>query len=163
LALLLAARFRVIWPILAGILVATVANHSIAAWLGSVVAQWLSGGTLRWVIGISFIAMGAWMLVPDKMDGEPRLFEKFGAFGATAISFFVIEIGNKTQFATMAMGARFHDVFAVAAGTTLGMMIADAPVVVLGDLASGKLPLGLIRYCAAAIFIVLGVITIINP
>jgi putative Ca2+/H+ antiporter (TMEM165/GDT1 family) len=106
-------------------------------------------------LGLSFLAMGIWSLLPDRLEGEPRLFEKYGAFGATLISFFLIEMGDKTQLATMALAARFDSVIAVAAGTTLGMMIADVPAVYLGEIAARKIPLKLMRIVAAVMFLLL--------
>lgn len=162
LALLLAARFRKPLPVVAGILVATLLNHGIAAGIGVAVADWLGPERLRWIVGVSFIGMAAWTLVPDKMDDEPRMWERAGAFVATLVSFFLVEIGDKTQIATIALGARFGDVLAVTTGTTLGMLIADVPAVFIGGAMAGRLPLGLIRGIAAALFAVLGVIALVG-
>jgi putative Ca2+/H+ antiporter (TMEM165/GDT1 family) len=161
LAILLAVRFRAPVPIILGILGATVFNHTLAAVLGTYIGEWL-GQNLSWILAVSFIAMGLWTLLPDKLDKEPKLFENFGAFGATLIAFFLIEMGDKTQLATMALAARFNSVVLVAAGTTLGMMIADVPAVYLGDILANKIPLRLVRMIAAVIFIVLGVVAALD-
>ena len=154
LAILLATRFRAPIPIILAILGATILNHTLAAVLGLYIGDWL-GDNLRWILAVSFLAMGIWTLLPDKLSGEPKLFDRFGAFAATLVSFFLIEIGDKTQLATMALAARFHSVLVVAAGTTLGMMIADVPAVYLGDIMATKIPLKLMRSIAAAIFLLL--------
>jgi putative Ca2+/H+ antiporter (TMEM165/GDT1 family) len=161
LAILLATRFRAPLPIILGILAATLFNHTLAAWLGTYIGAWL-GENLRWILAVSFFAMGIWALLPDSLDKQPRLFEKFGAFGATLISFFLIEMGDKTQLATMALAARLHTVFAVAAGTTLGMMIADVPAVYLGDIVATRIPLKLMRIIAAAIFLLLALAAVLD-
>jgi putative Ca2+/H+ antiporter (TMEM165/GDT1 family) len=161
LAILLAVRFRAPVPIILGILGATIFNHTLAAVLGTYIGEWL-GQNLSWILAVSFIAMGLWTLLPDKLDKQPRLFEKFGAFGATLIAFFLIEMGDKTQLATMALAARFNSVVLVAAGTTLGMMIADVPAVYLGDILANKIPLKLVRTIAAGSFILLGVVAALD-
>jgi putative Ca2+/H+ antiporter (TMEM165/GDT1 family) len=161
LAILLAVRFRAPIPIILGILGATIVNHTLAAILGTYIGAWL-GENLSAILAVSFLAMGIWTLLPDKLDKEPKLFEKFGAFGATLISFFLIEMGDKTQLATMALAARFNDVVLVAMGTTLGMMAADVPAVYLGDIVANKIPLKLVRTIAAGIFIVLGVLAALD-
>jgi Ca2+/H+ antiporter, TMEM165/GDT1 family len=155
LAILLGLRFRAPLPIVLGILGATAVNHTLAAVLGTYIGVWL-GENLSGILAVSFLAMGLWTLLPDRLEGEPRLFEKWGAFGATLISFFLIEMGDKTQLATMALAAHFNSVAVVAMGTTLGMMIADVPAVYLGDIAGNKIPLKLVRAIAAGIFILLG-------
>jgi putative Ca2+/H+ antiporter (TMEM165/GDT1 family) len=155
LAILLAVRFHAPVPIILGILGATLVNHVLAAVLGTYIGAWL-GQNLDWILAVSFLAMGFWTLLPDRLDTEPRLFENFGAFGATLIAFFLTEMGDKTQLATMALAARFNSVVLVTAGTTLGMMIADVPAVYLGDILANKIPLKLARMVAAAIFILLG-------
>jgi putative Ca2+/H+ antiporter (TMEM165/GDT1 family) len=154
LAILLAARFRAPLPIILGILGATAVNHTLAALLGTYIGDWL-GENLSWILALSFLAMGIWSLLPDRLESEPRLFEKYGAFGATLISFFLIEMGDKTQAATMALAARFDSVIAVATGTTLGMMIADVPAVYLGEIAAKRIPLKLMRIVAAVMFLLL--------
>ncbi len=162
LALLLAARYRQPWPIILGILAATLANHALAAWLGTLVAAWLGGEWLRWIVGVAFIAMAAWALIPDKGGDAPRAMDKAGAFLATLVAFFLVEIGDKTQIATVALAARFHDLVAVTAGTTLGMMLANVPAVLFGDAIARKAPLRLIRLVAAAIFATLGVLALLD-
>lgn len=162
LALMLAARYRAPLPIILGILAATVCNHLLAAWLGALVAGWLGPDVMRWVLGISFLAMAGWALIPDKADEEPKMLAKAGAFVATLVSFFLIEIGDKTQIATVALAARFQDIWLVAAGTTTGMMLADVPAVFAGQLAGQKLPLKLIRIIAAGLFAVLGIAALAN-
>ena len=161
LAIILAARFRAPLQVILGILAATVVNHTLAAWIGTYIGEWL-GQNLSWILGISFLAMGIWTLLPDKLEGQPKLREKWGAFGATAISFFMVEMGDKTQLATMALAARFDAVFTVAIGTTLGMMIADVPAVYLGEIAANRLPLKLMRSIAAIIFLVLGLAALLD-
>lgn len=158
LALMLAARYRAPIPVILGIFVATVFNHMAAAWVGTLAAAWISPDALRWVLAISFLAMAAWILVPDKEEDAPALTSNAGAFLATAIAFFLVEMGDKTQIATVALGARFNDLWSVTAGTTLGMMIADVPAVCMGGLVSNKLPLKLIRIIAAGIFTLLAML-----
>ena len=134
LALILAARFRKPWPIVCGILVATVANHAMAGALGAWVTTVIGPTTLRWILGASFIAMAVWMLIPDKMDDEEtQAPPRWGVFGTTVVAFFLAEMGDKTQIATVALAARFRDLVPVVAGTTLGMLIADVPAVFVGD------------------------------
>jgi putative Ca2+/H+ antiporter (TMEM165/GDT1 family) len=162
LALVLAARFRAPLPIILGILVATLANHALAAWVGLLAAQWIGGEWLRWILGLSFLAMAVWMLVPDKIDDDEAKESRFGPFLATVIAFFLLEMGDKTQVATIALSARFHDIVMVTMGTTLGMMLANVPAVVLGDVAATKLPLKLVHAVAAGIFAVLGVLALLN-
>ncbi|KZE33882.1 putative Ca2+/H+ antiporter (TMEM165/GDT1 family) [Crenobacter luteus] len=163
LALLLAARYRKPAPIVAGIFVATLANHFFAALLGQWITSLLGPDVLRWILGVSFIAMAAWMLIPDKLDDDARVFDRFGVFGATTLAFFLAEMGDKTQIATVALSARFDTLTAVVAGTTLGMMIANVPAVFLGDAAAKKLPVRLVHGIAAAIFAALGVATLLYP
>ncbi len=163
LAIVLAAMFRRPWPIVAGILVATLANHAVAGAVGGWVAQALGPDVLRWVIGLSFLAMAGWMLIPDKIDeaataGKPR----FGVFGTTVVAFFLAEMGDKTQIATVALAARYSDVVAVVLGTTFGMMLANVPAVFLGDKIAKKVSMRLVHALAAAIFAVLGVLTLLN-
>ena len=163
LALLLAARFKKPVPIILGIFVATVLNHAAAAWLGHVATGFIDMNILRWVLGVSFIAMAAWMLIPDKLDDETNLFERFGVFGATCIAFFLAEMGDKTQIATVALSARYMDAtVGVVMGTTLGMMIANVPAVLLGEVAARKLPVELVHKIAAGIFAVVGVLTLVS-
>ena len=154
LALLLAARFRKPWPIIAGILVATLLNHALAAWLGQLVAAWMTPRTLRWVVAASFIGIALWTLKPDTLDDE-RL-PAHGAFIATVIAFFIAEMGDKTQVATVLLAARFDSLVIVVAGTTLGMLIANVPVVALGSRFAQRLPLRAARMAAACVFLLLG-------
>ncbi|MBF0325045.1 MAG: TMEM165/GDT1 family protein [Alphaproteobacteria bacterium] len=164
LALLLAARFRRPIPIIAGIFVATIANHALAALVGQVVSMAVGPEIMRWVLGLSFIAMGLWMLVPDSVDDEDDPVKRSHAsvFLATTIAFFTLEMGDKTQIATVALAARYLDVVVVAMGTTLGMMIANVPAVLLGNVAAEKLPLKLVHAVAASIFVLLGILTLMG-
>ncbi len=158
LALVLAARFRKPVPIILGILVATLANHALAGALGAWIIGLLGPSVMRWVLGVSFLAMAAWALVPDKLEEEgERKTDRYGAFLATLVAFFLVEIGDKTQVATVALAARYDMLAVVVAGTTLGMMIANVPAVLLGEVAATKIPLKLVRGIAAAIFAALGV------
>ncbi|MCP5286855.1 MAG: TMEM165/GDT1 family protein [Burkholderiaceae bacterium] len=163
LALLLAAKFRRPWPIVAGILVATLANHAAAGLVGGWIAAWLGPDLLRWVVGGGFVLMAAWMLIPDQVDDDAapgRL--RFGVFGTTVVAFFLAEMGDKTQIATVALAARFTDLWAVVAGTTLGMMLANVPAVFLGDRVARAVPMRLVHGVSALIFAVLGVLTLLN-
>ena len=162
LALLLAAKFKRPLPIILGIFVATIANHALAALAGTLVADLLTPDIMRWVLGASFLAMAAWALVPDTMDEAPEDRGAWGAFLGTTIAFFLVEMGDKTQVATVALAARYHAVLMVAAGTTLGMMIANVPAVLLGEAATRVLPLNLVRIIAAVLFGLLGVATLLN-
>ena len=156
LALLLAARFRRPWPIIAGILVATVLNHALAGWLGALVARWLQPDVLRWLVAASFVAVALWALKPDRLDeGEPP--PARGAFIATTIAFFFAEIGDKTQIATVLIAVNYQPLWEVVAGTTAGMLLANVPVVALGSRFAGRLPLKAARYAAAATFLGLAV------
>ncbi|QSX76894.1 TMEM165/GDT1 family protein [Lysobacter arenosi] len=155
LALLLAARFRKPWPIVAGILVATLLNHALAAWFGTLVAQWLNPQVLRWVVAISFLAVAVWTLKPDKLDDEDGALPARGAFVATTIAFFLAEIGDKTQVATVLLAARYQPFWEVVAGTTLGMLVANVPVVLLGSRLADRLPLKTARTVAAIVFLAL--------
>jgi putative Ca2+/H+ antiporter (TMEM165/GDT1 family) len=156
LALLLAARFRRPLPIVLGILAATLANHALAGAAGAFCAALVGPEALRWIVGLSFIAMAAWTLVPDKAGGASAAEPRFGVFGATAIAFFLVEMGDKTQIATVALAARYASLAAVVGGTTLGMMLANVPVVLLGEVAATKLPMRLVRAAAALVFAALG-------
>lgn len=162
LAFILAAKFRKPIPIVMGILVATVANHALAGALGTWVTSLLAPETLRWILGISFIAMAAWTLIPDKFDEDDAKFASFGVFGTTLAAFFLAEMGDKTQVATVALAAQYHTLIAVVAGTTLGMMIANVPAVLLGDRIANKMPVRMIHAIAAAIFAILGVATLLG-
>ena len=155
LALLLAARFRKPWPIIAGILVATLLNHALAAWIGQLAASWLTPQTLRWIVAASFIGIALWTLKPDTLDENERL-PAHGAFIATTIAFFIAEIGDKTQVATVLLAAKYPSLLQVVAGTSLGMLLANVPVVALGSKFAAKLPLKAARITAACVFLALG-------
>jgi putative Ca2+/H+ antiporter (TMEM165/GDT1 family) len=171
LALLLAARFGKPLPIIAGILVATLANHALAAWLGGWIAGLMGPQLLRWMIGGAFLAMAVWMLVPGRLDEAEAVGggwwavgggQRYGIFGSTVLAFFLTEMGDKTQIATVALAARYLDWLAVVTGTTLGMMLANVPAVLLGDQIATKLSMTLLHGVAAAIFAVLGLLTLFN-
>ncbi|UUZ70151.1 TMEM165/GDT1 family protein [Polaromonas sp. P2-4] len=158
LALVLAARFRKPWPIVLGILVATLANHALAGALGAWVSTFIGPQTLRWILGASFIAMAGWMLIPDKLgDDVDKPPPRFGVFGTTLLVFFLAEMGDKTQIATVMLAARYETYMGVVAGTTLGMMLANAPVVWLGERVTRLLPLRVVHRVSALIFAGLGV------
>ena len=156
LAVVLTARYRRPLPILLGILLATICNHLLAALLGAVAASWLQSDWFRYAVAASFIAMGLWTLVPDKLDDEEEPRSRFGPFLATLVAFFLVEMGDKTQVATVALAARFQVVWPVAAGTTVGMMLANAPVVLAGARLVERVPLKPIRIGAALLFVALG-------
>jgi putative Ca2+/H+ antiporter (TMEM165/GDT1 family) len=163
LALILAVRFRKPWPIVLGILVATLANHGLAGAVGAWVTTVLGPEVLRWVLGGSFIAMAVWMLIPDKMDDDDTgNAPKFGVFGTTVIAFFLAEMGDKTQIATVMLAAQYHAYFWVVAGTTLGMMLANAPVVWLGERMTRLVPLRIVHMVSALVFFGLGVFALLN-
>jgi putative Ca2+/H+ antiporter (TMEM165/GDT1 family) len=162
LAMLLAVKFRRPIPIILGIFVATVANHAMAGAVGDWVAHAMGPDVLRWVIGVSFIAMAAWMLIPDKIDENETARVRFGVFGTTVITFFLAEMGDKTQIATVALAARYTDLVAVVAGTTLGMMISNVPAVFMGEKIAQKVSMKLVHGIAAAIFVLLGVLTLLD-
>ena len=151
LALVLAARFRRPWPIIAGIFVATVLNHALAGWLGALVASHLTPDLLRWIVAGSFLAIGLWTLKPDKIDDDASLPAR-GAFIATTIAFFLAEIGDKTQIATVALAAKYSPLWIVVTGTTLGMLLANLPVIALGAKFAQRLPLRAARWAAAILF-----------
>lgn len=155
LALLLAARFRRPWPIVAGILVATILNHALAAWFGTLVAQWLRPEILRWIVATSFIAVALWTLKPDSLDDDSVTSTR-GAFIATTVAFFLAEIGDKTQVATVLLAAKYPPLWEVVVGTTVGMLLANVPVVALGSRFADRLPLKAARYVAAVVFLLLG-------
>ena len=161
LALVLAARFKKPWPIVAGILVATILNHALAGAAGAWVTTLISPQTLRWILGISFIAMAVWMLIPDKLEKEDESqAPRFGVFATTVLVFFLAEMGDKTQIATVMLAARYNAMIAVVAGTTLGMMLANAPVVWLGERVTRLVPLRVVHVVSACVFAVLGVIAL---
>ena len=164
LSLVLAARFRKPWPIVLGILVATTANHALAGAVGAWVTTVIGPQVLRWILGLSFIAMAVWMLIPDKLDddetgGTPR----FGVFGTTVVAFFLAEMGDKTQIATVMLAAQYSAYFWVVAGTTLGMMLANAPVVWLGERITRRVPIRAVHVVSAVIFVVLGLVALFAP
>ena len=162
LALVLAARYRKPWPIVAGILVATLVNHGLAGAAGAWVTGLLGPEVLRWILGASFIGMAIWMLIPDKLDeGESSIAPRLGVFGTTVIAFFLAEMGDKTQIATVMLAARYHVWFAVVAGTTLGMMLANAPVVWFGDRITRRVPIKVVHIVSAVIFAGLGVMALV--
>ncbi|ABM44227.1 protein of unknown function UPF0016 [Acidovorax sp. JS42] len=161
LSLVLAARFRKPWPIVLGIFVATLANHALAGAVGSWVTTVLGPQVLRWVLGLSFIAMAVWMLIPDKLDDDgDGAAPRFGVFGTTLVAFFLAEVGDKTQVATVMLAAQYSAYFWVVAGTTLGMMLANAPVVWLGDRLVKKVPIRVVHLVSALIFLVLGLLAL---
>lgn len=163
LAIVLAATFRRPWPILLGILVATLANHAAAGAVGGWVASALGPDMLRWVIGLSFLAMAGWILVPDAVDEDAVATRtRFGVFGTTVMAFFMAEMGDKTQIATVALAARYADIVPVVLGTTFGMMLANVPAVFLGGKIAGKVPMRLVHGMAAALFTVLGMLALFN-
>jgi len=160
LALVLATRFRQKLPIVLGILAATLANHLLAGWIGSWLAGLVSPPALRWAVGLCFVGFGLWTLKPDTLE-EDRPLPKAGVFLTTLVSFFLIEMGDKTQLATVALAARFGTLLPVVGGTTLGMMVADVPAVWLGDRLSRRLNSKYLRWAAAALFVVLGLLTLL--
>ena len=163
LALVLAARFRKPWPIVWGIFVATVFNHALAGAAGAWITTLIGPQMLRWVLGVSFIAMAVWMLIPDKLeDGDTGEGPRWGVFGTTVVAFFLAEMGDKTQIATVALAARYTELVQVVCGTTLGMMLANVPAVLIGEKAATRLPMRLVHGISAAIFAVLGVMTLFN-
>jgi len=163
LAFLLAARFKKPLPIIAGILVATLLNHGLAGALGAWITTALRPDVLRWILGASFLAMAAWTLVPDKIEEEESdLARRFGVFGATLVTFFIAEMGDKTQIATVAMAAHYGAPVAVVIGTTLGMLIADVPAVFAGGRLAAKIPMRLVHGIAAALFAAMGVATLLG-
>ena len=163
LAFLLAARFKKPVPIILGILLATIVNHGFAGALGAWITTLLSPNTLGWILGISFIAMAIWTLKPDEIEeDEAKIAGRFGVFGATTITFFLAEMGDKTQIATVALAANYSSVILVVIGTTLGMMIADVPAVFIGTKFAQKVSMKLVHGIASAVFAVLGVITLLN-
>lgn len=161
LAFLLATRFKKPVPIIAGILVATILNHALAGALGAWITAVLSPEVLRWILGLSFLGMAVWTMIPDKIEEEEmQVARKFGVFGATLITFFLAEMGDKTQIATVAMAAHYPDPVLVVIGTTLGMLIADVPAVFIGDRFAARIPMKLVHGIAAAMFAVMGLATL---
>lgn len=162
LAFLLAARYRRPWPIIAGIFVATLLNHALAGLLGHWLMTQVSAELLRWGLGLSFLAIAVWTLKPDEIDDAEVSESRWGIFAVTLLSFFLAEIGDKTQLATVALAVKYVDLMWVVAGTTAGMLIADAPAVLLGKMLTPGFPFHVVRRCAAAIFAVLGVVVLLN-
>jgi putative Ca2+/H+ antiporter (TMEM165/GDT1 family) len=164
LALVLAARFRKPVPIILGVLGATLLNHALAGAAGRFVANLVGPAAMRWILGISFIAMAVWILIPDRLDeGEQQKPARFGPFVTTLLAFFVLEMGDKTQIATVALAAKYPSLAGVVAGTTLGMMIANVPVIFLGNGMAKRLPLRVVHGIAAAIFAVMGLVVLLSP
>lgn len=163
LAFMLAARFRRPSAIIGGILAATVVNHALAGALGAWITSAVSPQAMRWVLGLSFIAMAVWTMIPDEIEkDETRIAKRFGIFGATLITFFLAEMGDKTQLATVAMAAHYPTPFLVVAGTTLGVLIADVPAVFVGEKLSARIPMKTVHVLAAAIFALLGLATLLG-
>ena len=163
LAFILAARFKKPAPIILGILAATIVNHGLAGALGAWITATLTPEVLRWVLGLSFIGMAIWTLIPDKIEEEEtRIAGKFGVFGATLVTFFLAEMGDKTQIATVAMAAHYATPLLVVIGTTLGMLIADVPAVFIGDKLANRIPMRLVHSIAAGIFALLGIATLLG-
>jgi putative Ca2+/H+ antiporter (TMEM165/GDT1 family) len=162
LAMILATRYRHPIPIILGILVATLVNHGLAASIGAAVAAWLGPQAMRWILAILFLVMAGWCLIPDKQEEGPKAVGKLGAFLATTVAFFLVEMGDKTQLATMALAARFQNILIVTAGTTAGMLLANVPAVLFGDVISRKVSLRAVRIVAAVSFAILGVLTLLG-
>ena len=163
LAFIMAARFKKPLPIIIGILCATLVNHGLAGAVGAWITSSVSPSVLRWVLGASFIAMAVWTLIPDKIEEEEtQVAHRFGVFGATLITFFLAEMGDKTQIATVALAAHYASPLWVVAGTTLGMLIADVPAVFIGDKLANKIPMRLVHSIAAGVFAFLGIATLLG-
>lgn len=162
LAFVLAAKFRKPVPIVLAIFIATIVNHAFAAAIGSWLTGMLGPDLLRWVLGVSFLVMAAWTLIPDKFDEDDAKLAKYGVFLTTLLAFFMAEMGDKTQVATVALAARYDSMPAVVLGTTFGMMLANVPAVYLGDRIAGRIPLRLVHGIAALVFAVLGVATLLG-
>ncbi len=163
LAFILAARFRKPLPIVAGILIATLVNHGLAGALGAWITSVVSPEVLRWVLGASFLGMAVWTLIPDKIEEEEtQVAKRLGVFGATLITFFLAEMGDKTQLATIALAAHYAAPVIVVIGTTLGMLIADVPAVFVGNRFAAKIPMKVVHSIAAAIFAAMGVLTLLK-
>jgi putative Ca2+/H+ antiporter (TMEM165/GDT1 family) len=163
LAFCLATRFRRPWPIVLGILVATLANHGLAGLMGGWIRHVLSPQILQWGLGLSFLAIAAWAIKPDKLDEDDCNRDSYGVFAASVVAFFIAEIGDKTQLATIALAAKYDALVLVVAGTTLGMLIANVPVVFFAHRVAAKIPFKLLRYIAASIFAALGLIVLFAP
>jgi len=162
LAFILAAKFRRPLPIVAGAFVATLANHALAGALGAWIAALVRPEILRWILGVSFMGMAAWTLIPDKFEADDAKLTRLGVFGATLVAFFLAEMGDKTQIATVALAAQYQAFFAIVAGTTTGMMIANVPAVYLGERIARRMPVRLVQTIAAVIFAMLGIATLLG-
>lgn len=162
LAFLLAAKFRKPIPIILGIFIATILNHALAGAVGAWITHLIGPNALRWILGLSFIAMAVWTMIPDKLEDAGSNLAKFGVFGTTLLAFFLAEMGDKTQIATVALAAQYKSIIGVVMGTTLGMMIANVPAVLLGERIAHRIPLKLVHGIAAAIFALLGVATLLG-
>lgn len=162
LAFLLAARYRKPGPIILAIFIATIANHAFAGLIGNWLTNVIAPEAMRWVLGVSFIAMAVWIMFPDELEGTTTTATRFGVFGTTLITFFLAEMGDKTQIATIALAAQYQELLWVVIGTTLGMMIANVPAVYLGGKLADRLPVRLIHGIAAAIFVFLGIATLLG-
>src|SRR5574343_146024 len=167
LSLVLAARYRAPWAISAGIFAATLLNHALAAAVGESVFEWLGPDWTRWLVGASFIAMAVWTLIPDRLDEEEeniaeKKLRRYGVFVMTTVIFFLLEMGDKTQVATAVLAARFNDLFAVVLGTTVGMLLANIPVVFFGNMLLKKIPITLVHRVTAVLFVLLGLVTLMG-
>jgi putative Ca2+/H+ antiporter (TMEM165/GDT1 family) len=162
LTLFLAARFAKKYAIIAGMVVATLLNHVVSAWLGVELARWLTPSVMSWVVGASFIVVGLWLLKPDKDDEVSSRYLQYGAFTATLVLFFLAEIGDKTQISTILLAARYHDIFSVVTGSTVGLLIANVPVIFLGAWLMQRLPFKAIRIGACVLFCLLGLFTLLH-
>jgi putative Ca2+/H+ antiporter (TMEM165/GDT1 family) len=162
LSLILATRLRKPGPIIAGIFVATLLNHLVACWVGEWAGKLISPQLLRWVLGISFLAVAAWALIPDKMEDDVQTRGAYGVFALTAVTFFLAEMGDKTQIVALALAAKYNDLIAVVTGTTLGMMIVNIPTVLFAERATKWIPVKVVRVVAAVIYAVLGVLTLLG-
>ena len=163
LSLVLAARFKRPWPIVAGIFVATIVNHALAGAVGAWVTHWMGPQVLRWVLGLSFLAMAVWILIPDRLDDdEAERKPRHGVFVTTLIAFFLAEMGDKTQIATVALAAKYPSYLAVVTGTTLGMLLANVPVVLFGERVARALPIRAVHVACALVFAVIGIVTLLG-
>lgn len=162
LALFLAARFAQKSAIISGIFVATLLNHFVSAVLGVWIAEWVAPEIMKWIVGLSFIAVGLWLLLSDKNDESGGRWLRYGAFGATLILFFLAEVGDKTQIATVLLAAKYQSMFWVVVGSTLGLMLASVPVVYLGEILMKKIPVAAVRIVACVLFCILGLLTLMG-
>lgn len=165
LSLVLAARYRAPWAISAGIFVATLLNHALAALVGESVFEWIGPDWMRWIVGLSFIAMAIWTLIPDRLDADEenvaeKKLRRYGVFVMTVVIFFLLEMGDKTQIATAILAARFNDLFPVVMGTTVGMLIANVPLVFFGNILLRKIRIELVHRITAVLFLILGLLTL---